>query len=159
MGRSSYSDLSIPRSDSCAKKGRIKECPWNLSSGTSERVLGEPTLPLTPRKRGGGGRERERDRERRIDNCVMPHYFEAMPAPCTTSEIGVSPGYGKMVARLHCGAVVGNRSCDGPWLSVGLYFHLRFKLHSRQAASGEHGGVELGFGVHHDSNTYSNVTT
>jgi hypothetical protein len=158
MGRSSYSDLSITRSDSCAKKGRIKECPWILSSGTSERSLANQHFPSLPEREEGEG-ERERDRERRIDNCVMPHYFEAMPAPCTISEIGVSPGYGKMVARLHCGAVVGNRSCDRSVALSRMYFHLRFKLHSRQAASGEHGGVELGFGVHHDSNTYSNVTT
>ena len=31
----------------------------------------------------------------------------------------------------------------GPWLLVGMYFDLRFKVHSRQAASGEHGGVEF----------------
>src|ERR1700728_1165593 len=118
MGRSSYSDLSIPRSDSCAKKGRIKECPWNLSSGTSERVLGEPTLPLTPRKRGGGGRERETERdELTIASCLTT--LRLCQRPVQLVKL-VSP---RDMERWWLASTVERLLvidlATGPWLSVG----------------------------------------
>jgi hypothetical protein len=119
MGRSSCSDLSIPRSDSCAKKDESRSVPGICPAERPKGPWRTNTSPHTPKERRERERERDRDRERRIDNCVMPHYFEAMPAPCTVAKL-VSP---RDMERWWLASTVERLLvidlATGPWLSVG----------------------------------------
>jgi hypothetical protein len=155
--------FSIPPGQTLAPKRTNQGVPpGNLSSGTFEKSsANQHFLSHFERERereGEGGREKEKESDESTI-CVMPHYLRLCQRPVQLVEM-VSPRHmAKWWLAFTVERLLVIDLATGPWLSVGMYFDLRFKLHSRQAASGEYGGGWDWLWHSHDSNHYINVTT